>query len=848
MREIIKKEDSYYDQSRVRNIINAVYEKGGIEIAKEYFNLLNDENQLKVAQSEYDKGNIQFIEENISRLTYEVRGLITLRAYEKGDKDFIEKHIGGLSHEEIGLITLNAYEKGDLDFVEKYFESSSIKKRKTIVQKAYDKGDMEFVEKHFSDLAQDISNSIIEEKYKKGDMGYVEKHFSYAPIDIIQKMIFSALDNGDMEYVHAHLSSIQSSERQRIVKSAYEEGRHDFVKEVFFEFGLPESFASELVNYAYQTGDIDFVDINFKYLIDDDKKYEIVHDLYQKGNIKFVNKHLKDVPLPYRDNIILEAMKNGDTEFVEKYYKKMSKLQRDKYLIKKAEGEIISAYENGNMEYVEEYFSRISINMQERLVNIAFEKGDISFVESHYYDLLQSMKDKIVQLAYEKGEKDFFDRHFKDINRSTQNALVLSAYENDEKELVDNYFKIISDKVKVMSSAIEKGDIEFVEQNYDRINSYDKSSLIEMACEKGYMEFVSKHFGDLSLEGKSAILIRVYQSGDTQYVENEFMKMVTYEKGLFISELIRRNSDNVVPMKNIIANYVQEEKQCTEIIGKKTQSRSGKLLYSILGMEEVNPDIVMELINAGSDVNYTAYSSNTDWDCNTVITYTPILMKALEIKDDEKKKKIVNILLETGADKLSKKTELTYSRSQYGNNRKKVRTAMEDEFFVAILNEREQNKNVHSLLTKEIGLSEDEVANIEATFQEFGNSIYTSSYDKVKRQMEILSAVDCEKAGVTKFPRILFLDPAIIYSRLKFFIDNEIEIDPNALHKTLAATNKKFTMEYGKKILETDKIDESQIGDVKRAIQKKYPMPVRKELLKAELDRIKEKYSEKEMD
>ena len=79
-------------------------------------------------------------------------------------------------------------------------------------------------------------------------------------------------------------------------------------------------------------------------------------------------------------------------------------------------------------------------------------------------------------------------------------------------------------------------------------------------------------------------------------------------------------------------------------------------------------------------------------------------------------------------------------------------------------------------------------------------------------------------------------------------MDNDIEINPNELHKTLACTNRKFIMNYGDKILGVDKVDESLSYDVRRKLLEKYPMPKKKEELMAELKKIKEKNNQREMD
>ena len=378
------------------------------------------------------------------------------------------------------------------------------------------------------------------------------------------------------------------------------------------------------------------------------------------------------------------------------------------------------------------------------------------------------------------------------------------------------------------------------------------------------MEFIKAHWDvltnmDWTRSSAAIIVSKAFEYGDKELLEEHLDEFYKTDKYQIIRNTIstgKADLDIIIPY---IKKYIEYEKTQKETIGKKEQSCSGKLLYEVLNNNNVSTDLMLEIIKAGSNLNYTGYQSEKKENNITIITYKPLLMKALEIQDEERKEQIIRALIETGVNTSAETKQLTYSR--FGLENVVTYSPQQDEIFSKIVEEQkikreneerkkaiENENNVKDFFKNEIRLSEDEISKLEATFQDFGNSVYNCSYDTLKLQKEILSSVNCERQGFTKNARILFLDPKVIYSRLKFFMDNDIEINPNDLQKTLACTNRKFIMNYGSKILGVDNVDESRNYEVRCKLLEKYPMPTKKKELMEELKKIKEKNNQKEMD
>jgi len=836
--KFIEKYFDYLSEEIKREIIMVAYRNRNMRVLERYFKYLPEEYKKNFVMEECRKGNFEKLEFYWDSLSNKTKTMVTQYAFEIKKFEFVDKHLNCLQEDGKALY---AYVKGDIKFIDKTFDVLSEDIKYQVVQEAFERNDFDFVEKHLGALSIEHRRQLVRFAYEMGNKEFSKKYFEYLLNRTKKLLVQEAYENGNFKFVEEHFYYLEDESKRDIMKKAYEEGNTEYIERNFES--LFNATKGELVRYAYEKGDIEFVDKYFRFL-DDKSKYEIMQYLYEKGDIEFVDCHLKDVALQYRDNIILFAMKKGDDKFVEKHYKKMSKIKRQVYEEKKNSAMIIKAYDNGDMEYVENNIGQLSVDLTGKLVEHAFQKGDIEFVDRHYKDLYLWVQDDLVKQSYEKGFLEFVESHFNYISGDTQNEIVQRAYEKGDIEFVDKFFKYISIRDKLIFQAYKNGDAEFVENHYEQLHSRNKDEIVVIAYKKGDVAFVERHLEDISLIAKRNILQQACQKGDIEYVRRQYIKLRPTEKRNIIYELIKNNSDDINKLRDIIADYIEVEKNITEMAGKKEQSCSGHLLYEIITMDNVSADVIVMLIKAGSNVEYIAYESTKTSNTESIVTYTPILMKALEIQDENKKEQIVKALLEAGVNKQAKTTKIFFTSD---GRKKEIYTAMQDEFFLSTLNDFETDRIAHKLLKDEIGLTEQEIMDLELTFQEFGNSIYKCSYDKLKKQKDILAAIGCEKAGFTKYARVLFFDPMVMYSRLKFFIDNGIEVNSEDLYKTLAATNKKFTITYGAKVLGTDKqVDESQVTDVKKALLKRYPMPLQNKQLLDDLKRIRDIYSKKE--
>ena len=160
-------------------------------------------------------------------------------------------------------------------------------------------------------------------------------------------------------------------------------------------------------------------------------------------------------------------------------------------------------------------------------------------------------------------------------------------------------------------------------------------------------------------------------------------------------------------------------------------------------------------------------------------------------------------------------------------------------------NPDEQKSAVIEFLTKEIGLQLPEIERLEEIFQNYSNSVYNQSLERLKLQTKILSAVNCEKKAFREFGKILFIDPKTLYARLKFFEEQNITINPERINTTIGISNKGFANNFGSLILGQGEKSRDYSYELKKELLRRYPMPKKEEELTNELLRISQKYQER---
>ena len=153
----------------------------------------------------------------------------------------------------------------------------------------------------------------------------------------------------------------------------------------------------------------------------------------------------------------------------------------------------------------------------------------------------------------------------------------------------------------------------------------------------------------------------------------------------------------------------------------------------------------------------------------------------------------------------------------------------------------QDNKEVVTdFLRSTVRLTDEEIRELENLMSGFGRDLYQESVDNnLQAKKDILDACNATKQGFTKEARILTNDVKILYARLKFFIENQINIIPDRLNTTLGISRKAFDKNYGKYLVEDLEIDDDNYsGQVKKSLLSRYPMPQTREELLKELEML----------
>ena len=570
---------------------------------------------------------------------------------------------------------------------------------------------------------------------------------------------------------------------------------------------------------------------------------------------------------------IITVDKEGhlDEEYLERrkdrHLSKEEKERADRAYERIMEGKTVKGMRgvNDGIDFTDYDFQNLTEEQRDALIksvvsyNIEIIDEDIcqkieEFVEKHWYNVSLEIREKVFYKAYKKGNTEFAEKYWDDLSREIRKKILNEAYEKGDMEFVEKYWEYLDVEIleKILKEAYKKGDMEFIEKHWKYLKYGCRQKLVKEAYEKGDTEFVEKHWSDVSGEIKDKILKEVYQKGDTEFIE-KYWNQINNEDLFNIKNLPKTFDSNYI---NFITQLVNLEKKYTEEHGKSTVSRSGRMLYDLLHEEDINEEIALMLIQAGSDINYVGYNARQFYNDGIKVKevkYTPIIMSALKIKDEKKKERIITELLKAGVNIDAEETTIEFTDK--GKNTNKIKAFNDNEFRQLVSTYRknqektnnpdEQKSAVIEFLTKEIGLQLPEIERLEEIFQNYSNSVYNQSLERLKLQTKILSAVNCEKKAFREFGKILFIDPKTLYARLKFFEEQNITINPERINTTIGISNKGFANNFGSLILGQGEKSRDYSYELKKELLRRYPMPKKEEELTNELLRISQKYQER---
>ena len=465
------------------------------------------------------------------------------------------------------------------------------------------------------------------------------------------------------------------------------------------------------------------------------------------------------------------------------------------------------------MHFLERHSTYLDFDSEEiieKILEKALELDEMGLVERLYRNFHTSKRVEILEKALELDKMEFLEDYFGDLSSDSKRKILDKALELDKMEFVEDHFEDLSpdSQVVILVPKLKQNDIEYVEEHFKHLSYGGKEKILKIALELDKMEFVEEHFEDLSSDSLVVILVPKLEQNDVEYVEKLFKHSNYGAKEKILKIALELDKMEFVEEH---FEYLNWSSQVAILIPKLEQNDIEYVEKHLKDLNSVSMEIIVK----------------KGLECDKI----DFVEKCFEKSGFYSKEEIV-------------KKALEFNKLSF--------VARHFEYLKSDLTKIRINKKlVEQFLKQEINLSEEEIAKLEETFQNYGNSIYDKSFEELKLQKEILSAVNCEKESFTDCARILFLKPEVIYSRLKFFTENGIIIEKDRLQETLGSTNKTFAKRFGKRVLPIQTIDLNDTqypAELKRELLQRYPMPRKKEELKVELDKVSEKYKGRESD
>ncbi len=635
---------------------------------------------------------------------------------------------------------------------------------------------------------------------------------------------------------------------------------------------------SNKIKEAYENGNMEFVERHWESLSGDSRD-SIIKAEYENGNMDLVERHWDSLNWDLRDSIIKAEYENGNMEFVERYWDSLSGDLRD--------GIIKAEYEKGDMDFVMQHWDRIAWSTKSQLVNLAYENGNMEFVEQHWYNGNYEVIEKIVMSEYKKGDMTFLERHWETIDSGIIDEIVMLEYKKGDMKSVERYWADITREMKgqIIRLAYENGNIEFIEQHWLELASNLKSQIVRLAYENGNMEFVSKHLNALNRDSYQQIIKAEYENGNIEFIEQRWASIDRVLQGMIVeSEYQKGNMEfveqhwNDLPSNTkkeiaiceckkgnyqYIKQFLEEESKQCETHGRNTVSRSGAMLSSELSKAEIDKDLILGLIQAGSGLEYESYQ-NLD---RRTPERTPTLYKALKIENEQTRREVVTAMLKAGVNPTTMYVKQKYSYdSDYpetirercldvnGGELRQImqelgmevpgespRTVSSRERFARREQPARDNKVlVSDFLTHEVGLSAEQISSLEQSYQAIGRDVYSLSTERLGMQKEILDYCGGTKQVFTKDTKVLAQDPQLMYARLMLYRELGVAILPDRLYTTIGISKKGFAKNFGAHILEKGNMEDGDYEyKLKQELLKRYPMPQTREELKRALEELR---------
>lgn len=511
------------------------------------------------------------------------------------------------------------------------------------------------------------------------------------------------------------------------------------------------------------------------------------------------------------------------------------------------------------------------------LVQEAYRKGDMQFVEKYIdYCRYTDQANEIIMEQYKNGNLDFVMQHIEMLRATERGFIVKSEYSNGNMDFVDKCIDGYSG-IGIIEQEYDKGNIDFVKKHFAICRSRREIAYAEY--EKYNSEIADLFWQELDLDTKHSMAYEAYKTGDIE----KLRKFMGYEKQnpRYAGEILcgaLGDKDFALELIKAGSGLEYTEKVSTEYSRHDnygTVTKTPILCKALnLGDDQSKLEIIQELLQAGADSN-SVISYEDDW--LEIKESTPALYVALKLEDEDLRKQVLTEMLQSGVDPTLKHTfeerGKTYEYSCLDVNDGELRRIMQEigmeipeveytqgtnivdfelktsDYGTYDLNVSEETRMqtqtckdnrelVTDFLTHEVGLSAEEISELEKTYSELSRDIYGLSIESLRMQKMILDSCGGTKQGFTTEARqILTKSPELLYSRLMFCREEGISVSPDRLSATIGISKRGFAKNFGEKILDRGQLNEMMYGRrVQHGLITKYPMPETQEELKKDLE------------
>lgn len=468
----------------------------------------------------------------------------------------------------------------------------------------------------------------------------------------------------------------------------------------------------------------------------------------------------------------------------------------------------------------------------------------------------------------------------KDMGKSklSQRTLFFEAIEEDDPDLRYKYTDMLAhmgSEITPTQTIIDRqtGDVS---EKQSRKDKYLKKHLETLAVkglarDSQLFRYINKFytiddFNEKLEKGDYAFVEQyiTYFKKDLQYeIYHKLMKIGTDESKKFAETVFAAYycTNRLMPRKEatITASFAKRIVQAES----HYEYARGRTLHEMIE-RGYNLDNIRTMINQGSSLEAVKESGREYNSSLYYTTYTPTLYTCMTIKDSERRRAILTMLLKKGVSLQTAKSTYTRKAKTYEivsvskeycldiNNGELAKLVEEliasgelspelakkyrDEIFkfktfeenssskLILGRPKTQRELINGFLKGRCSLSDKEISEVSSGFSKVGKDMYDEELLSVDDLYDLAALYDIVGIDPKKYCSFSMLtkNPEVIYSRLRFFKDKKIKIILDSPQLSLGLSNDKFFEKY-KVFASRGRMTSAQL---RRELLERYPMPL----------------------